>query len=79
MLLDRDGVVQFSSAPLASTGDFRPDSPTCQACHQFPAAQRMDSRVIETRGGAVLRTVIPIRTSRNATSATTPPTASTAS
>ena len=59
-LLDRDGVVQFSSAPLASTADFQPDSPTCQACHQFPASQRMDSRVIEARGGAVLRTVIPI-------------------
>ena len=60
-LLDRDGMVQFSSAPLASTADFAPDSPTCQACHQFPASQRMDSRVIETHGGAVLRTVIPIR------------------
>jgi PAS domain S-box-containing protein len=58
-LLDRDGVVQFSSTPLASV-DFEPDSPTCQACHQFPAAQRMDSRVIEARGGSVLRTVIPI-------------------
>jgi PAS domain S-box-containing protein len=60
-LLDRDGVVQFSSAPLDSPSDFEPGSPTCQACHRFPAAQRMDSRVIEARGGAVLRTVIPIR------------------
>ena len=60
-LLDRDGIVQFSSAPLDSLSDFEPNSPTCQACHQFPAAQRMDSRVIEARGGAVLRTVIPIR------------------
>jgi len=59
-LLDRDGVVQFSSAPLGSSSDFAPDSATCQACHQYPAAQRMDSRVIEARGGAVLRTVIPV-------------------
>ena len=59
-LLDRHGVVQFSSAPLVSA-DFEPGSPTCQACHQFPAAQRMDSRVIEARGGAVLRTVIPVK------------------
>jgi PAS domain S-box-containing protein len=58
-LLDRDGVVQFSSAPIGST-DFEPDSATCQACHQYPAAERMDSRVIEARDGAVLRTVIPI-------------------
>jgi PAS domain S-box-containing protein len=59
-LLDRDGVVQFSSAPFGSSSDFEPDSATCQACHQFPAAQRMDSRVIEVRGGEVLRTVIPV-------------------
>jgi two-component system NtrC family sensor kinase len=58
-LLDRDGVVKFSSAPLA-LADFAPDSPTCQACHQFPAAERMDSRVIEARDGTVLRTVIPV-------------------
>ena len=59
-LLDRDGVVQFASAPIVSA-DFEPESPTCQACHQFPAAQRMNSRVIEARGGTVLRTVLPIR------------------
>ena len=59
-LLDRDGIVQFSSAPLASAADFAPDSATCQACHQFPPDARMDSRVIEAQGGSVLRTVIPI-------------------
>jgi PAS domain S-box-containing protein len=59
-LLDRDGVVQFSSAPVGSPSDFEPGSATCQACHQFPAAERMDSRVIEARGGEVLRTVIPV-------------------
>jgi PAS domain S-box-containing protein len=59
-LLDRDGVVQFSSTPIASATDFAPDSPTCMACHQFPPHARMDSRVIEAKGGTVLRTVIPI-------------------
>jgi PAS domain S-box-containing protein len=58
-LLDREGVVQFSSAPLAAS-DFEPGSATCQACHQYPAAERMDSRVVEARGGEVLRTVIPV-------------------
>src|SRR4029453_4141909 len=58
VLLDREGEVQFSSAPIAVSGDFAPGSATCQACHQYPAAQRMDSRVIETAGGAILRTVI---------------------
>ena len=59
-LLDREGTVQYSSGPLPAE-DFAPDSQTCQACHQYPAAERMDSRVIETRGGTVLRTVVPIR------------------
>ncbi len=59
-LLDREGTVQFSSTPPGSA-DFTPDSSTCRACHQYPAAQRMDSRVIETDGGAFLRTVVPIR------------------
>jgi len=61
VLLDREGEVQFSSAPIAVPGDFAPGSATCQACHRYPAAQRMDSRVIETAGGAILRTVIPVR------------------
>jgi PAS domain S-box-containing protein len=60
-LLDRRGVVRYSSLPLVSSGDFAAGSPTCQACHRFPPAERMDSRVIETRGGSVLRTVIPVR------------------
>jgi PAS domain S-box-containing protein len=60
VLLDRSGTVRYASAPAAAT-DFAPDSPTCQACHQLPAAQRMNSRVIETEGGSVLRTVLPVR------------------
>jgi PAS domain S-box-containing protein len=61
VLLDREGVVQISSAPVDSDRDYAPESPTCQACHQYPVAQRMNSRVIETSGGSVLRTVIPLR------------------
>jgi hypothetical protein len=29
-------------------------------CHQYPPSQRGTSRIIETRGGTLLRTVIPI-------------------
>ncbi len=60
VLLDREGQAQFSSVPLGPKNDFQPGSATCQACHQFPPDQRMNSRVIETQGGAVLRTVLPI-------------------
>jgi PAS domain S-box-containing protein len=59
MLLDRDGVVQYASGMGAPGGELSLDSPTCQACHQYPAAERASSRVIETQGGAILRTVVP--------------------
>ncbi len=36
-------------------------SPTCQACHQYPPAARASSRVIDTAGSQILRTVVPIR------------------
>jgi PAS domain S-box-containing protein len=61
VLVDRTGVVRFSSAPITTPGDFTLGSPTCQACHQYPPAQRASSRIIDTRGGSVLRTVIPVR------------------
>jgi PAS domain S-box-containing protein len=61
VLLDRNGVERYSSGPSGPAEDFRIDSPTCQACHRYPANQRGSSRVIETRGGTVLRTVVPIR------------------
>ena len=60
VMLDRTGRERYATAP-SQPGDFDLASPTCQACHQFPPAQRGSSRVIETRGGAVLRTVVPIR------------------
>ena len=60
MLLDRKGVVQQSSGNVASGQELRLDGPTCQACHQFPPAERTSSRVLETRNGSVLRTVVPV-------------------
>ena len=61
VLLDRYGKEKYPPANRSDSEDFRIDSPTCQACHRYPAEQRGSSRVIETRGGTVLRTVVPIR------------------
>jgi PAS domain S-box-containing protein len=61
MLLDRNGVAQYWSADRPAAADLEIDSPTCQACHQYPPEQRGASRVIDTKGGTVLRTVIPVR------------------
>jgi PAS domain S-box-containing protein len=59
-LLDRNGIPRYSSTPLAPGNDLTIGSPTCQSCHQFPPDQRNTTRVIETRGGTVLRTVVPV-------------------
>ena len=61
MLLDRNGVERYSSKPGTVGNSFRIDSPTCQACHRDPPDRRVTSRVIDTRGGEILRTVVPIR------------------
>lgn len=61
LLLDRQGVKRFSSRPDEADDDLQINSPTCQACHQYAPADRGSSRVIETRLGTVLRTVVPIR------------------
>jgi len=60
VLVDRSGVERYSSKPGTVANDFRIDSPTCQACHRDPPERRGSSRVIETRGGTILRTVVPI-------------------
>ncbi len=61
VLLDRSGNERYPTAPGPPDPDLRIDSPTCQACHRYPPEQRGSSRVIETRGGTILRTVVPIR------------------
>jgi len=61
VLLDRTGAERYPAGNGAPDAELRIDSPTCQACHRYPAAERGSSRVIETSGGKVLRTVIPIR------------------
>lgn len=60
MLLDRSGIARYSSGPPVPGSDLAIESETCQACHRLPPAQRGSSRVIETRGGALLRTVVPV-------------------
>lgn len=60
VVLDRMGVDRYPQ-PGAGPTTFDIHSPTCQACHQYPAELRGSSRIIETRGGDMLRTVIPIR------------------
>ncbi len=61
VVLDRNGVERYSSKPGTVGNDFSIASPTCQACHRDPPERRGSSRVIETRGGTILRTVVPIR------------------
>jgi len=61
VLLDRNGVERYPSGSGAPDADLQIGSPTCQACHQYPPDQRGSSRVIATRGGTILRTVVPIR------------------
>ncbi|MCX6551683.1 MAG: ATP-binding protein [Acidobacteria bacterium] len=61
MLLDRHGVERYAAKPLPPGNDLAMSSPTCQSCHQYPPDQRGTSRVIETHGGSVLRTVVPVR------------------
>ena len=59
-LLDRNGVVRYSSRPVTNVEDFRISSATCQACHRDPPERRGSSRVIQAGGGTMLRTVVPI-------------------
>lgn len=61
VLVDREGRVRYSSKPLEAGAELSMDSPTCQACHQFPPDQRTSSRVIHTAGETMLRTVVPFR------------------
>jgi PAS domain S-box-containing protein len=60
MLLDRKGTVQFSGRTDGGE-KLEMASATCQACHRYPPAARASSRVIDTAGSQILRTVVPIR------------------
>jgi PAS domain S-box-containing protein len=59
VVLDRTGVDRYPQ-PGAGPTTFDIHSPTCQACHRYPPELRGTSRIIETRNGDMLRTVIPI-------------------
>jgi PAS domain S-box-containing protein len=61
LLLDRQGVARFSSAPVRDASELDLRSPTCQACHRLPPERRDSSQVIETGDETILRTVIPFR------------------
>jgi PAS domain S-box-containing protein len=61
IVLDRNGIERYPAGSGAQDADLQINSPTCQACHRYPPDQRGSSRVIETRDGQMLRTVIPIR------------------
>ena len=61
VLLDRTGTERYPAGSGTPDAELQIGSPTCQACHRYPPEQRGSSRVIETRRGQVLRTVIPIR------------------
>ena len=61
VLLDRFGTERYPVGSGQPDAELQINSPTCQACHRYPVEQRGSSQVIETRGGTVLRTVVPIR------------------
>jgi PAS domain S-box-containing protein len=61
MLLDRQGVVRFSTAPVREPRELDLRSPTCQACHRLPPEGRDSSQVIEMGDRTILRTAIPFR------------------
>ena len=61
LLLDRTGTERYPAGSGTPDVELQIGSPTCQACHRYPPEQRGSSRVIETRRGQVLRTVMPIR------------------
>jgi PAS domain S-box-containing protein len=62
VLLDRTGAERYPApGSRVPDPDLQISSPTCQACHRYSPNERGSSRTIETRGGSILRTVIPIR------------------
>jgi PAS domain S-box-containing protein len=60
MLLDREGRLRYSTPEADPEAVLSLDSPTCQACHRLPPAERASSQVIDSSEGKLLRTVIPV-------------------
>ncbi len=61
LVVDHEGRVRLTNDPAFTGRLFARDSPTCQVCHAVPSPQRATSAVIELEGGAVLRSVYPLR------------------
>lgn len=61
LVVDRHGVLRYSSRPDVSSDDIRLSSPTCQVCHQSPPEERVRSRIVSLGNEEVLRTVTPLR------------------
>jgi len=60
MILNREGVVRFSSDPAIRERHFDQSSPTCQVCHLKTPADRGHSATLAVNGGRTLRVVDPI-------------------
>ncbi|MBI2833025.1 MAG: PAS domain-containing protein [Acidobacteria bacterium] len=61
LIVDHEGRVRLSNDPTFEDRVFARDSPACQVCHAIPSRQRATSALIELEGGAVLRSVYPLR------------------
>lgn len=61
MLVDHGGRVRMTNDPAFDGRLFTRDSPSCRVCHDIPSEQRATSTVIDMEGGAVLRSVYPLR------------------
>jgi PAS domain S-box-containing protein len=61
MVVDHEGKVRLTNDPAFTGRLFARDSPTCQVCHAVPSPQRATSALIDLEGGAVLRSVYPLR------------------
>ncbi|MBI5485735.1 MAG: PAS domain-containing protein, partial [Deltaproteobacteria bacterium] len=59
LVLDRTGRPQHASRPIPPGTTFGLDEPTCRVCHAYDPVRR-ESAVLETEGGTVLRSVVPI-------------------
>src|SRR3970040_1903609 len=64
-LLDNARATALAQGQLVRRAPGRPadsarEPPPSRACHQYAPAERASSRVIDTAGGAVLRTVVPV-------------------